>query len=130
MTTLKDLQIEHVSSVFLNTDQHADCVTFLDHDGTTTFKVLKALVEYDDPIRDSDGYSPALYEGRVWIDSAKRPQLISETNPALTVKIDGRTWHIVDIGKAQDGMLEVGIRFEEPEHSNALDLQGDQHRYG
>ena len=127
MTKLSTLIDTHNSEVYLNCDHFAERIIL--HTSAGDKKPL-VLVDVDEPIRDTSGTFPTVYTGTIWIDSGQRPQWIAETNAALTVTARGFTWDVVDVGEAENGMCNIGIRREIPEHSNAIDLQGTQHRYG
>ena len=124
--SLKDLITADVDNVFVQADEFAENVIVHASDGDRN---LMAIVEIDEPIRDDNGYSPTLYVGKVRIKSGQRAAFISESNAALTATIRGFVWDITDIGEADFSMCNVGIRREIPEHSNAIDLEGNQHRY-
>ena len=132
--SLKDLITSDVENVFLSEEDFAECVTFKDFGDQTLsgrdFKTFKVLVELDEPIRDDRGTSPTLYTGRLRFPANKRTQILSDSKPALTVMVRGYEWDITDVGEDSFGFCNIGIRRENPEHSNAIDLKGNQHRYG
>ena len=93
---------------------------------------LTALVELDEPIRDhAEGFTATIYTGVLLVDAAGRTAILNSGNPykQVTVK-DHSDWHVTDVGDVINGKASVGIRREIAEHSNAIDLQGNQHRYG
>lgn len=129
-TTLKTLIDGHVESVFLNMDHFGEIVLFTDHSGTPTSKPFKCLVEIDEPIRHDGGQFPTLYTGTLRFPATKRPQILSEASPSLTATIRGSVYDLTDMGADDFGFCNVGIRRELPAHSNAVSLDGTQHRYG
>lgn len=122
---LSDLITADISAVILNTGDFAESVTRITSDGTRD--TFTAIVTLDEPFRDDSGRSPTLYTGTIKIAAADRDLLVPNT---MKVEYRDKEWDIVDVGPEVAGMCEVGIRFDRPEHSNAIDLQGNQHEYG
>ena len=126
--TLKDLIESDVQDVFLNTDEFAETVTFRTDAGGAVS--VTGIVGLDEPLRDTEAFRPTIYTGSVSISEADRSELLTKPNELLTVETHGYTWRVVDVGVVRSGMFEVAIQRESSEHSNAVDLQGNQHRYG
>lgn len=85
-----------------------------------------AIVTLDRPLRDDSGFTPTIYTGILLLKFAD----YSRVKTLLTVEQGGYTWRIVDVGVPKSGVFEVAIQRESSQHSNAVDLQGTQHRYG
>lgn len=121
--SLDDLISNDVSDVFLDTSDFAETVTFQLNAGDQEFT---ALVEVEEPIRDSSGFTSTVLSGQIRIPESKRSDVLL----ALEVTTRGETWRVTDIALPQGGMCDVGIQRDLSEHSNAVDLEGNQHRYG
>lgn len=121
--TLDDLISSDVSDVFLDTSDFAETVTFQLDAGNQEFT---ALVSIEEPIRDSSGFSSRVEIGQIQIPENKRADVLL----ALAVTVRNESWRVTDITDPEDGMCNVGIQRDFAEHSNAVDLEGNQHRYG
>lgn len=113
---------------FANSDlfsEFGETVTRIASDGTRDD--FTGIVHLDEPIRDDSGMSPTLYTGTISISESIRDKFVPDVTK---VDFGNKEWHVVDVTTPRHGMCEVGIRFEIPEHSNAIDLQGNQHAYG
>lgn len=109
-------------------DESTETVTFRTDAGGAVS--VTAIADLDEPIRDTEGYSPTIYTGRLIVATTDKIKLLRQPEPVLKVEVDGYTWRVVDIGNDKSGVCEVAIQRESREHSNAVDLQGNQHRYG
>lgn len=107
---------------------HGETVTFRTDAGGAV--ELTAIVTLDEPLRDPEGFRPTIYTGTLQLAATDRTKVLTEPNELLTIETHGDTWRVVDVGNVDSGMFPVGIQRESTEYSNAVDLQGNQHRYG
>lgn len=90
--------------------------------------IKTAMFQPDAVARDDDGFSPTIHTATVQIPAVYYDDLTE--NPTLTLTIRSTVWDIIDVGVKDNGMVPVAIRRTDTDHSNAFDLQGNQHRYG
>lgn len=108
-----------------------ETVTFTDN-SFVDLEITDAIVELNEPQRDhTEGFEPTIFTGQILVNATDRLSILNSGNPYLTVTAKNHDdWHVVDVGDVINGKATVGIRREDPEHSNGIDLQGNQHRYG
>lgn len=103
-------------------------VVVIDEDDNRTDAM--GLIVLDEPIRTNDKYQTVILEGRVQFLSSDRSVLAGDDREPLRIEFRGYTWFVTDVSVDHAGFFEMFIRAEMSDNAMAIDLEGNQHRYG
>lgn len=89
-----------------------------------------AILDLEEPYRDVELRRQTVFQGKAKFLATDRDSLIPDTRTPLRVIAKGYSWYVVDVLPDKGGLFEMFLQTELADQSHAVDLEGNQHRYG